>query len=100
VVVTEAPPSPNDAQGVANTSNAVDDASYARLDTILGQFAQLNSTDVTVVDLSRHVCPTGPPCPELVDGLRLRPDGRHFTPAAASIEAQWLMPRIVAAVRH
>ena len=100
VVVTEAAPAPNDAQGVGNTSNAVDDASYGRLDTILGQFAQLNSTDVTVVDLARQVCPTGPPCPELVDGLRLRPDGRHFTPTAASIEARWLLPKIVDAVRH
>ena len=100
VVVTEAAPAPNDAQGVGNTSNSVDDASYGRLDTILGQFAQLNSADVTVVDLARQVCPTGPPCPEIVDGLRLRPDGRHFTPTAASVEARWLMPRIVDALRH
>ncbi|HTD50354.1 MAG TPA: SGNH hydrolase domain-containing protein, partial [Acidimicrobiia bacterium] len=100
VVVTEAAPAPNDAQGVGNSSNAVDDASYARLDTILGQFAQLNSANVTVVDLARQVCPTGPPCPEVVNGLRLRPDGRHFTPAAASVEARWLIPRIVDALRH
>ena len=50
-----------------------------------------------LVDLAKQVCPNGPPCPEDVDGLRLRPDGRHFTPAAASIEAQWLMPKLVAA---
>ncbi len=95
-VLTEAAPAPNDAEGVANTSNAVDDAGYARLQSILERFAARHPGEVTLVDLAKQICPDGPPCPENVDGLRLRPDGRHFTPAAASIEAQWLMPKIVA----
>ena len=97
VVLTEAAAAPNDAQGVDNTSNAVDNASYARLGTILHDFADRNRGAVDLVDLAKQVCPNGPPCPEDVDGLRLRPDGRHFTPAAASIEAQWLMPKLAAA---
>jgi hypothetical protein len=96
VLLTEAAAAPDDAQGVGNTSNAVDDASYARLDGILHRFAARHRGDVTLVDLAQHVCPGGAPCPEHVGGLRLRPDGRHFTPTAASIEAQWLMPKIVA----
>ena len=80
VVLTEAAAAPNDAQGVDNTSNAVDNASYARLGTILHDFADRNRGSVDLVDLAKQVCPNGPPCPEDVDGLRLRPDGRHFTP--------------------
>ena len=100
VVLTEAAAAPNDAQGAGNTSNAVDDASYRRLESILGHFAEGHPGQVTLVDLAKRVCPSGPPCPEAVDGLRLRPDGRHFTPAAASIEAQWLLPKLVAAARE
>ena len=100
VVLTEAAAAPNDAQGISNTSNAVDDESYARLNRILERFAATNPHDVTLVDLAKQVCPKGPPCPEDVDGLRLRPDGRHFTPTAAAIEAQWLMPQIVEAARE
>ncbi|MDQ1481068.1 MAG: hypothetical protein QOI44_1929 [Actinomycetota bacterium] len=100
VVLTEAAPAPNDAQGIDNTSNAVDNESYARLNRILARFATRNARVVTLVDLAQQVCPTGAPCPEHVDGLRLRPDGRHFTPKAASIEAHWLMPQIVPLARH
>ena len=39
VLLTEAAAAPNSAQGVDNTSNSVDDASYARLDGILHRFA-------------------------------------------------------------
>lgn len=96
VLVTIAAPAPNDAQGTGNSSNAVDDAGYARLDAIDRRFAARHPETVTLVDLAHRVCPSGPPCPEEVDGIRMRPDGRHFTPAAASIEAKWLMPQIVA----
>jgi hypothetical protein len=30
----------------------------------------------------------------------MRPDGRHLTPTAAALQARWLMPQIVASVRH
>jgi peptidoglycan/LPS O-acetylase OafA/YrhL len=97
VLVTVAAPAPNDAQGTNNTSNAIDDASYARLDDIDRRFAARHPGAVTLLDLAHQLCPKGPPCPEQVDGLRMRPDGRHFTPKAATIEAQWALPRIVAA---
>ena len=100
VLVTVAAPAPNDAQGTSNASNAVDDAGYARLDRIDRRFAQRHPGQVTIVDLAHQLCPDGPPCPEDVDGLRMRPDGRHFTPTAATIEARWMMPRIVEAARR
>jgi hypothetical protein len=96
VLVTIAAPAPNDAQGASNTSNAVDNASYAGLDAIDRAFAAQHPGDVSIADLARRICPSGPPCPEDVDGLRMRPDGRHFTPTAAAIAGQWLLPSIVA----
>jgi hypothetical protein len=93
-LVTIAAPAPNDAQGTSNTSNAVDDASYARLDSIDRRFAAAHPGQVTIIDLAHRLCPSGPPCPEDVEGLRMRPDGRHFTPKAAAIEAQWLVPQL------
>jgi hypothetical protein len=100
VLVTVAAPAPNDAQGATNSSNAVDDAGYARLDSIDRRFAQRHPDQVTIVDLAHRLCPDGPPCPEDVDGLRMRPDGRHFTPTAATIEAKWMMPAIIEAARR
>jgi hypothetical protein len=94
VIVTVAAPAPNDAQGTNNTPNAVDDASYARLDAIDRRFARRHRGSVTVVDLARRVCPHGPPCPEIVGGERLRPDGRHFTPEAATRLSRWLVEQI------
>jgi len=96
VLLTVPAPAPNDAQGVANTSNAVDDAGYVRLDGILRRFAARHSADVTLVDLADRLCPSGPPCPAEVDGVRMRPDGRHLTPAAAATTAHWLLPQVVA----
>ncbi|HZE30697.1 MAG TPA: SGNH hydrolase domain-containing protein [Actinoallomurus sp.] len=38
---------------------------------------------VTVVDLTPVVCPGGPPCRQVVGGVRLRSDNIHFTPEGA-----------------
>jgi peptidoglycan/LPS O-acetylase OafA/YrhL len=99
VVVLNLPPAaPNDAQGTGETSNAVDDASYARLTRINRLFAERHPNKVTLVDLSPRVCPGGPPCPLEVDGMRMRPDGRHFTPKASVLQAHWLFPQLVDAL--
>jgi lysophospholipase L1-like esterase len=95
VLVTVAAPAPNDAQGTTNSSNAVDNASYARLDRIERRFAAEHPDTVTIADLAHRLCPNGPPCPEEVEGLRMRPDGRHFTPTAATVAAEWLMPQLI-----
>jgi hypothetical protein len=50
---------------------------------------------VGLVDLSSIVCAKGPPCPQYVDGVDLRPmDGGHFqSPGAA-----WVAPRLYDAI--
>jgi hypothetical protein len=38
---------------------------------------------LSLVDLNPIVCPGGPPCPERIEGLTLRPDGGHYSDEAA-----------------
>jgi peptidoglycan/LPS O-acetylase OafA/YrhL len=95
VLLTVPAAAPNDAEGAANTSNAVDDASYVRLDGILRAFAARHPDRVTLVDLAARICPTGPPCPAEVEGVRMRPDGRHLTPASAADISRWLLPQVL-----
>lgn len=99
VLVTIAAPAPNDAEGTTTTPRAVDEAGYARLDSLDRRFAAAHPGVVTLVDLAHRICPSGPPCPERVGGTRLRPDGRHFSPTAASIAAQWLLPQMIAVAK-
>lgn len=94
MLVTIAAPAPNDAQGTDNTSNAVDDASYVRLASIERRFAKRHPGQVTLIDLAGQLCPTGAPCPETVNGERIRPDGRHFTPASAARYGRWILAQI------
>ncbi|WP_433294793.1 acyltransferase family protein [Actinoplanes sp. CA-030573] len=51
---------------------------------------------VTVLDLNRLVCPDGRFTWQ-IDGLRIRSDGLHYTPAGVQrIIAPWLLPRLAA----
>jgi peptidoglycan/LPS O-acetylase OafA/YrhL len=94
VMVTEAAPAPNPAQGTQTTSLKADDDGYARLNALLRRFEARHRDQVTLVDLAAKLCPSGPPCPERVDGLHARPDGRHFTPTAAAWAARWVLTQI------
>jgi hypothetical protein len=94
------PPAPNEAEGTSNDSTReVDVASYERLDRIQRKFAALHPESVVLVDLADRVCPGGAPCPEEVRGVRLRPDGRHFTPTAGAVEAHWLVAQLMNLVK-
>jgi hypothetical protein len=95
-MLTIAPPAPNDAEGTGTDSTrAVDVAGYKRLAAIQRKFASRHPDSVTLVDLAGRVCPGGAPCPQDVRGVRLRPDGRHFSTTASAIEAHWLMSQLV-----
>ena len=94
VLVTVAAPAPNPAQGTETTDRKADDAGYVRLSALLQRFEARHRDKVTLVDLAHKVCPAGPPCPERVEGLHARPDGRHFTPTAATWAARWLLTQI------
>jgi len=91
VMVTEAAPAPNPAQSTETFDRAADDAGYVRLDALLRRFAARHPDKVSIVDLASQLCPAGPPCPEQVDGLHARPDGRHFTPTAAVWAARFVL---------
>jgi peptidoglycan/LPS O-acetylase OafA/YrhL len=75
--------------------NPADDAKIERLNAIYRKFAARNPESVTVVDLAAIVCPDGPPCPEVVDGVQLRPrDGGHFEGDGPG----WVAPRLLDAI--
>ena len=65
-----------------------------RLDALLRRFQARHPGTVTLVDLATQLCPTGPPCPAKVDGIHARPDGRHFTPTAATWAARYILTQI------
>jgi hypothetical protein len=48
---------------------------------------------VTTVDLGAVICPTGPPCRQVMNGVRLRKDSVHYAPAGL----RRVIPKIMAA---
>jgi len=91
VMLTEAAPAPNPAQGTETFDRKADDAGYVRLNALLRRFAARHPDKVVLVDLAAKICPSGPPCPENVEGLHARPDGRHFTPTSAVWAARYVL---------
>ncbi len=72
------------------------DADLARkavhLNELLRRYAAEHPVDTRVLDLNPMMCPTGPPCPEVVDDIRPRPrDGAHYSDAGGA----WLSPRLL-----
>jgi peptidoglycan/LPS O-acetylase OafA/YrhL len=66
----------------------------AHLNGLIALFAYLHADRVEVVDFAAIVCPNGVPCPTEMDGMRLRPDGGHFTNETSA----WAASRLLAAV--
>jgi len=92
VVLVPAPNGPSE-YGPAAQSGA--DRIY-HLQDLLRQFARAHRDSVRLVELSPIVCPGGFPCPETVGGLRIRPDGGHFTTDSAVMVARRIVPEIFA----
>jgi peptidoglycan/LPS O-acetylase OafA/YrhL len=69
----------------------------ARVDAwnaLLRAEAARHPATVTVLDLNRVVCPDGA-FTWTIDGMRVRSDGLHFTPAAVQkLIAPWLLPQL------
>ncbi|MEX2255400.1 MAG: acyltransferase family protein [Acidimicrobiia bacterium] len=77
--------------------NAAEDHRAEHLNDLYRQFAARHPDTVSVVDLASIVCPSGPPCPEYVDGIRLRPrDGGHYEGDGP----EWVAPRLLDAVER
>ena len=82
------------------------DLSYGPMNTLLKKAAAKHPDRVAVVNLAARVCPSGPPCPYIVDGhgahdfiKAIRPDDFHYSPAGALWVAKWLVPRIEATAK-
>ena len=69
-------------------------AKTAHLNRLIDLFAYLHADRVEVVDFAAIVCPNGVPCPTEMDGMRLRPDGAHFTEETSA----WAASRLLVAV--
>jgi peptidoglycan/LPS O-acetylase OafA/YrhL len=90
----------------SQTQPNADDLSYVPMNNLLKEAAAKHSDRVAVVNLAARVCPSGPPCPYIVDGhgarhfiKAIRPDDFHYSPAGALWVAKWLVPRIEAAAK-
>ncbi len=75
------------------TGPTAQDESFLRLNNLLVAFAR-NQPHVKVVDLADYVCPSGPPCPLVVDDVWARGDGAHYTKDGSLWVARWLMPKL------
>ena len=90
VVMVTQPPFVDQGQPAGPTAQ---DESFLRLNNLLVAFAR-NRPQVEVVDLADYVCPSGPPCPLVVDNVGARGDGAHYTADGSLWVARWLMPKL------
>ncbi len=96
VILLLEPPFVNEGSPKRPTSS---DQAFERLDAVLREVAREHPGRVGVINLSDRVCPSGPPCPMVVNGLVVRPDFAHYGPAGSLWVAEWLTPRIFSATQ-
>jgi hypothetical protein len=95
LVATQASTAPAQLNVITKAQQDAEDRSFVLLNQLLLKFAARHPGDVTLVDLADDVCPGGPPCPEKVDGVVLRPfDGGHFSPAGSVWASEKLLPAL------
>jgi peptidoglycan/LPS O-acetylase OafA/YrhL len=75
------------------SSPTPEDKTFLRLNALLAKFAH-NRPHVILLNLSDLVCPSGPPCPLIVNNLGLRGDGAHYTLEGSLYVARWLIPKL------
>jgi peptidoglycan/LPS O-acetylase OafA/YrhL len=101
---------PATVHGGSQTQPNAGDVAFERMNALLKRVAARHPKQVAVVDLEARVCPSGPPCPFVVDGFgstgktviqaigsAIRPDGIHYSRTSALWVARWLVPRIASA---
>ena len=96
VFVAPAPPAPGDLHMPYPLSSQRRTEGYRRL---LFDYVATHPAQTAIVDLQALVCPRGYPCPVDVDGVRMRPDGLHFSESASPVVARRLLPLVLAAAR-
>jgi peptidoglycan/LPS O-acetylase OafA/YrhL len=95
VIVTIAP----DAPGTQLAADPLRNRRLAQLNRLLRSYAAAHRIPVT--DLRSIVCPrtpAGKPCPRMVHGILLRPDGYHFDVGASRFVAERLLPHVLSPV--
>jgi Bacterial Ig domain/SGNH domain (fused to AT3 domains) len=75
------------------TGPTAEDRGFERLNALVAKFAA-HRPHVKLVDLAAYVCPSGPPCPLIVDNEWARGDGDHYSPDGSLWVARWLLPHL------
>ena len=74
------------------------DVEFERLEDLEKLRLSFEAT-LKTVHLTDRVCPSGPPCPNEVDGMVIRPDRYHYSFSSSLWVAKWLVPKILMAAR-
>jgi hypothetical protein len=64
-----------------------------QLNALYRQFAEGHPDKVGIVDLNGFICPNGK-YTDVLNGVKMREDGVHFTTESSYIVARWLVPQI------
>jgi hypothetical protein len=92
VLLAEAIPTTGEVTGVPDLTRIAEARVHL---AVLRTVARSDPSRIRVVDLGQWLCPLGPPCPEVVEGVLARPnDGGHFSPDGAA----WVAPRLLDAL--
>jgi peptidoglycan/LPS O-acetylase OafA/YrhL/lysophospholipase L1-like esterase len=67
------------------------------LNEIYRRFAAEHPDKVNLIDLFAYACPEGRFSDLVIDGVKLREDGTHFTPQGSYVVARWLLPQLAEA---
>ena len=103
ILLLEPPPARTGSQQRSVDST---DLAYEHMNALLTEVAARHPGHVAVVNLATRVCPSGPPCPFVVDGFgstaateaqAIRPDTVHYLPTGSLWVARWLVPQIASA---
>ncbi len=65
------------------------------LNIVYRRFAAEHPDKVTLVDLFTFTCPEGNFSDLVINGVKMREDGTHFTPQGSYIVARWLLPQLL-----
>jgi hypothetical protein len=70
-----------------------EDLQFERLNDFLTTFAA-QTPHVRILNLADYICPSGPPCPLIVNHVWPRGDGAHYTPTGSLWTARWVMRQL------
>ena len=70
------------------------------LNDVYRRFAAAHPDEVTLIDLNHFACPEDHFTDVVINGVKMRDDGLHFSPQGSTIVANWLAPQLVQIVRE